>query len=366
MVAYKHTAGRTRHVPEIPSGRVHTLLSACEWKTSTVSEKRLQDGESSGHAHDTSAGLPHVFLKDRDHESRLQVVPGSGGPETAIVPPSSHQHCPSLSRPSRSGAIGQSIAPGTRPLSRHNTSHWLLEHLASDPNLEQLGQVFAPLGLHRSRKTQNTVRLSFDQTAQRQVFWEMLWTRGLWNPTLNRSGDERVGCEEVRSFLDALNQARLLGSTSSSRGSLVKNIARIVTGHTPQESGQIAARCGLSTFSSEGGPLLVNIDVGMTQDHYNFGVAYLHQVAEAGTDIVFARAPIGEVLLFFEKEHHLLKSPAQQATLLHQTFLEHKDALTTAERALPFRNHQLTQSAMRMMFSAFPQVRSGMGPCSVL
>ena len=117
--------------------------------------------------------------------------------------------------------------------------------------------------------------------------------------------------------------------------------------------------------------MLVNIDVGMTQGHYNFGAAYLHQIVhfsstmdeggsnqsllgeERGGELLreerggistalFPRAPLGEVLILLTDRER----PADPRTEhRRQSLLDHKHVLTSTDWALPLRKFYLEQSA---------------------
>lgn len=97
---------------------------------------------------------------------------------------------------------------------------------------------------------------------------DILWTRQFWR---EEEGEGPVPCDLVQKFLEKVSFVR------------GERIDRIVTGHTPQESGQIAARC--APVVSERGvllldPMLLNVDVGITEFCFNYGFLYAQIIGE--------------------------------------------------------------------------------------
>lgn len=130
---------------------------------------------------------------------------------------------------------------------------------------------------------------------------DLVWTRDFWGLSTPPSQEESiVPCGEVQKLLHLINNARVdVNGVSLERGQaeIAVPIERIVTGHTPQATGQVTARCPafgsgslLSRWSTEAleQPLLIDIDVGLTSYAYNYGAAWLQIV----TTLPSSAAPI--------------------------------------------------------------------------
>ena len=132
----------------------------------------------------------------------------------------------------------------------------------------------------------------FDQMLP--AVWDMFWTRDFWQPPTPASkGEQDPGvedlCATVEEFLAVVNESlakveeQLASSALLAEGE--DRIERIVTGHTPQDTGMVAGRCAQQTTAPSAQtagllittvqPLLINIDVGMTRSAYNWGALYL-------------------------------------------------------------------------------------------
>ena len=224
-----------------------------------------------------------------------------------------------VSGSSSEGAISTETAPasedepeGTTAPQGRSSSHWFLDKLAEDPSLFSLtSTVFGPVWNKKLRTQERS--LSADEKLEKDLparlerdLWLMLWARHFWTSDPQDSGassEVGVGCDLVEDFLYAVNVARGFSGSKEpvARGDhFIQPILRIVVGHTPQYSGQIAGRCAargtnydydspipVSQPSDRRSrilakplqPRLIDIDVGMTQHFvYNFGALYLHIV----------------------------------------------------------------------------------------
>ena len=211
----------------------------------------------------------------------------------------------------------------------NDATHWVFDQLRSDPTLRRASERYLMPALFLSERSWivsgDPRPLGQEDTSGREVSYanqflvqlqqrggqalveqlrddatSLVWTRDFWPGSSRHVAD----CALVESFLGALNRARA-AHTASPISDAVLPIVRMVTGHTPQSSGQICVRCAFLWGKGNPGekssfhPRLLNVDVGMTRSKYNYGALYLQILAlpsgEMITSRAWPRAPAGYV-----------------------------------------------------------------------